>query len=198
MELAGSKYRGEEIVRFTSVFKAKYGADGKLAKLKTRFPIRGDQDSGAMDEDNHVPLAKFRTLLIFLADAAANKARVYQLDYIGAYLSAEMDRLVYVMFDAGLAQLAPQYKDWLGVPLIMKKTIYGGRSCGRLFAEKQFGWLVDVYGFVQCKTDPAVFIWKRGNRLIKLLTYCDDCAYWCSDEKTRRQFEKAISKAFQV
>jgi hypothetical protein len=49
----------------------KLRSDGKVDKVKVRSAIRGDLDtSGPTDEDNSAPLATFRVLKVFLAEAA--------------------------------------------------------------------------------------------------------------------------------
>ena len=62
-----------------------------VEKLKVRIAIRGDLDKGAKDKDNSAPLASFRLLKIFIAEAARRKCRIFQTDFVGAYLQAYMD-----------------------------------------------------------------------------------------------------------
>ena len=73
---------------------------GFVDKLKARIAIRGDLDKDAASEDNSAPLCSIRLVKVFLAEAARRKCRVYQADFIGAYLQADMDRIVYVRLPA--------------------------------------------------------------------------------------------------
>ena len=51
-----------------------------------RIVVRGDLQNKEMIGDTWSPTASMRTLKYFLADATKHKARVYQLDFIGAFL----------------------------------------------------------------------------------------------------------------
>ena len=132
LNLTSNKYKGEKCLPVCAIFKTKIKADGSIDKLKVRIAIRGDLDRDALDEDNSAPLATFRLLKVFLSEAARLKRRVYQADFIGAYLQAHMDRLVYVRLPSEYAEYFPDLKQWFGVPLILKKSAYGINSAGRL------------------------------------------------------------------
>jgi hypothetical protein len=58
-------------------------------KLKARMAYRGDLQREANITDNTwCPVAGFRSLKFFLAMAAHFKTRVYQLDYVAAFLQS--------------------------------------------------------------------------------------------------------------
>ena len=86
-------HQGQKCIPVTVIYKTKLRSDGKIDKLKVRIAMRGDLDAEAQEEDNGAPLAPFRLLKIFVAHAAKRRRRVYQSDYVGAYLQAYMDRL---------------------------------------------------------------------------------------------------------
>ena len=77
------------------VYKAKIQYDGSLDKLKLRIVFRGDLQNKEMVGDTWSPTASMRTLKYFLADAAKHKARVHQLDFIGAFLQAKVKNRVF-------------------------------------------------------------------------------------------------------
>ena len=77
---------GEPLTPCMDVYKAKIQSDGSLEKLKLRIVVRGDLQNKEMIGDTWSPTASMRTLKHFLADAAKHKARVHQLDFIGAFL----------------------------------------------------------------------------------------------------------------
>ena len=192
-----TQYRGEPVVPCKAVHKTKLRSDGMIDKLKVRIAICGNFDHGARDEDNWAPLASFRLIKIFLAEAARRKRRIYQADFVGAYLQGYMDRLVYVMLPSEWAELFPEYAEWFGTPLVLRKSAYGINSAGRLWAEELFAWYT-AYGFVQSENDPALFIYRKGDDWVILLSYVDDSAYFCSSDSMRKKFETAMSEAFAV
>ena len=71
-------------------FKVKVKSDGSLDKLKMLLVVRGDLQDKNITEDKWSPTASFHSLKMFLAHAARTKARVKQLDFVGAFLQAKM------------------------------------------------------------------------------------------------------------
>ena len=189
------KYNGEQCLKVTVIFKVKLQSDGTIEKLKSRVAIRGDMDKGAEGEDNGAPLATFRLLRVFIAGAAARGKKIYQADFVGAYLQAYMDRVVYVMLPKEWKELYPDLEQWFGVPLLLEKSAYGMSSAGRLWAETLFAWYIE-FGFVQSEVDTSLFKYNNGVDWIVLLSYCDDTAYYCSSDRIRDKFEKAMCKRF--
>ena len=55
-----------------------------------------------------------RTLKYFLADAAKHKARVHQLDFIGAFLQANVKDRVFVKLDKIYEAYFPEYSQYFG------------------------------------------------------------------------------------
>jgi hypothetical protein len=67
---------GEPVIPTMETNKVKIKSDGSLNKLKCRIVVRGDlQDTGM--EDSWLPVAPFRSLKMFLTDAARNRCRVH-------------------------------------------------------------------------------------------------------------------------
>ena len=82
------------------VFKAKIQSDGSLDKRKLRIVVRVDLHNKEMVGDTWAPTASMRTLKYLLADAYKHKARVLQLDFIGAFLEAKVKNRVFVKLDS--------------------------------------------------------------------------------------------------
>ena len=78
------------------VYKAKTQSGGSLDNLKSRIVVIGDLQNKELVGDNWSPTASLRTLKYFLADATKQKARFYQLYFIGAFLQAKFKNRVFV------------------------------------------------------------------------------------------------------
>jgi hypothetical protein len=189
-------YKGEKCIPVTVIYKTKLKADGMIDKLKIRVAMRGDLDDEAQEEDNGAPLATLRLFKIFLSNASKRRRRIYQSDYIGAYLQAFMDRIVYIIFPKEWAEYFPELAEWFGIPLLLEKSAYGIASAGRLWAETLFQWYVE-FGFTQSKVEKSLFYYNHGDEWIVLLSYCDDTAYYCSSDTIRHKFEDAMCKRFE-
>ena len=60
------------------------------------------------------PTASMRTLKYFLLDAAKHKAKVHQLDFIEAFLQANVKNRVFVKLDKRYAAYFPEYSQYFG------------------------------------------------------------------------------------
>ena len=76
---------GEPITTCMDVYKAKIQSDGSLDKLKLKIVVRGDLQNKELVGYPWSPTASMSNLKHFLADATKHKARVHQLDFIGAF-----------------------------------------------------------------------------------------------------------------
>ena len=105
---------GEPVTPCMDVYKAKIQSDGSPDKLKLRIVVRGDLQNKEMIGDTWSPTASMRTLNYFLADAEKHKARVHQLDFIGAFLQANVKNRVFVKLDMRYADCFPEYTQYFG------------------------------------------------------------------------------------
>ena len=84
-----------------------------------------------------------RTLKYFLADAAKHKERVHQIDFIGAFLQAKVNNIVFVKLDMRYADYFPEYSQYFGRALKLLKSMYGMTNFGKLFSDELTEWLVE-------------------------------------------------------
>ena len=83
-----------------------------------------------------------RNLKYFLADSAKHKARVHQLDFIGAFLQAKVKNRLFVKLDMRYADYFPEYVQYFGRALKLYKSMYGMTNSGKLFADELTEWLI--------------------------------------------------------
>ena len=82
--------KGEPVTTYMDVYKAKIQSDGSLDKLKSRIVVRRYMQNKELVGNTLSPTASIRILEYLLADAAKHKARVHQLDFIGALFQAKL------------------------------------------------------------------------------------------------------------
>ena len=134
---------GEPVTPCMDVYKAKIQSDGSIEKLKLRIVVRGDLQNKEMVGDTWSPTASMRTLNYFLADAAKHKARVHQLDFIGALLEAKVKNRVFVKLDIRYTDYFTKYAQYFGRALRLLKFMYGMTNSGKLFADELTEWLLE-------------------------------------------------------
>ena len=89
----------EPVTPCMNVYKSKIQSDRSLDKLKLRIVVRGDLQNKEMVGYTWSPTVYMRTLKYFLADAAKHKAIVHQLYFIGAFLQAKVNNIMFVKLD---------------------------------------------------------------------------------------------------
>ena len=72
--------------------------------------------------DTWSPIASMSTLNYFLADAAKHKSKVYQLDFIGAFLQAKAKNRVFLKLDIRYTYYFPEYEKVLWKSLEIVKA----------------------------------------------------------------------------
>ena len=80
---------GEPVNTFMDVYKAKIQSDGSLERLRLRIVVRVELQNKQLVGDTWLPIASMKTLKYFLADVTKHKARVHNLDFIGAFCLQE-------------------------------------------------------------------------------------------------------------
>ena len=125
---------GEPVTPCMDVYKAKIQSDGSLDKLKLRNVVRGDLQNKEMVGDTWSPTVSMRTLKYFLADAAKHKARVHQLDFIGAFWQSRVKNRVFVKLDIMCTDYFPEYAKHFKRYLRLLNSMYGMTNYGKLFA----------------------------------------------------------------
>ena len=86
--------------------------------------------------DTWSPTIPMRTLNLFLADAAKNKARFHRLDFVGSFLQAKVKNRVFVKLDVSYTDYFPEYEKYFGRALRLLKSMNVMTNSGKLFADE--------------------------------------------------------------
>ena len=127
--------------------------------------------------DTWSPTASMRTLKYFLVYSAKHRARVHQLDFIGAFLQAKVKNRVFIKLDMRYADYFPEYAQYFGRALKLLKSMYGMTSSGKLFADELNEWIIEE-GFMQSQCQVSIYYkYAPDGSKIVVLSYVDDCFY---------------------
>ena len=122
----------EPVTPCIDFFKGKIKYYRSLDKLKLITVVRGDLKNKELVVENWSPTASMRTLKYFLTDSVHHKARVHQLDFIGAFLQAKVNNRAFVKLDSRHADYFPEYSNYFGRDFILLKSMYGMNKSGNL------------------------------------------------------------------
>jgi hypothetical protein len=174
-----------------------------VEKLKIRIVLRGDMIKETMfTPDTWCPIAGFRALTMFLAFAAECQQRVYQLEYVVAFLQADVIGRKFTKFPEQWKDLLREYPDlhhWLGVPLRLKKSLYGDRVANIAWDETQSKWLTSVeIAIPRLPSEVSIYIKRTDVGFITVLNAVDDQLYFATDTSLMKWFEEATQSRFDV
>ena len=148
--------KGEPVTPYMDVYKSKIQSDGILDKLKLMIVVRGDLKNKELVGYNCSPTSSMRTLKYFLEYAVKQKARVNQLDFIGALLQAKFNNRVFVKLDSRYADYFPEYSSYFGRALRLLKCMYGMINSGKLFDDELTEWLLES-DFIQYQCQMSIY-----------------------------------------
>ena len=139
---------GDPVTPCMDVNKVKIQPDRNLDKLKLRILVRGDFQNKEMVGDTWSPTASMSTLKYFLAYEAKHTSRVYQLDFIGAFLQAKVKNIVFVKLGMRYTDYFPECSQYFETALILLQSMYGIYNSRKLFSDDLTKWVIEE-GFVQ-------------------------------------------------
>jgi len=179
-------------------FKIKVKNNGSLDKFKMRLVVRGDLQDKNVKEDKWSPTASFHSLKMFLAHACRIKARVKQLDFIGAFLQAKMRTRMFMMIPKIYGILFPDYNDYCGKPVCLLMSMCGTTFCGKYWYLDLMEYLLEI-GFKASESVHALFtcIHVDGAK-IYVLNYVDDMLYYSTCAEKLREFEERLKTRFNL
>ena len=179
---------GEPVTPCMHVYKAKIQSDGSLEKLKLIIVVRGDLQNKEMVVYTWSETASMRTLKYFLEDADKYKARVHQLDFIGAFLQAKAKIRVFVKFDMKYTDYFPEYAKYFGRAFRLLKSMYGMNNSGKCFAYELTEWSLEAV-FIQYQCQMSIYYkYAPDGYKFFVLSYVDDYVYWYTNEDIGKCF----------
>ena len=105
-----------------------------------------------------------------MEDAAKQKERVHQLDFIGAFFQAKVKNRLFLKLDSRYTDQFPEYSNYFGRDLILLKSMYGMTNSGKLFAD-------ELTKKSQCQMSIYYNYAPYGTKIV-VLSYVDDCVFW--------------------
>ena len=186
--------KGTRLLTWKDVYKLKVGPDGKPAKYKARFTVRGCAQGPDQYGDITAFVFALRSLRVVCALVAHHDWEFKLLDVDAAYLHGDLKEELYAVAPKGL-----------GIPeeqcVKLHKTIYGLKQAGHEWQQKIFTVLLSL-GYIQLRwSDRCIFIRRlSGGRLLILMVYVDDIpyAYDRRDAAEMKRDVDALMKAFPM
>jgi len=150
------------VISGTWAFRIKRFPDGSMRKLKARFCARGyEQTEGVDFTETFAPVVNWTTVRFLLMMSILLGLETRQVDYVAAFVQADIDTEVYVEMPRGFSQP--------GKVLRLKKSLYGLKQSPRNHFQNLSSKLIAL-GFTSCESDPCLFVSPKCICLV----YVDD------------------------
>ncbi|KAD4584712.1 hypothetical protein E3N88_22313 [Mikania micrantha] len=174
------------------VFRNKTDENGQIVKNKARLVVQGfSQEEGIDYDETFAPVARLEAIRLFLAYAALNKLKVFQMDVKSAFLYGKIKEEVYVCQPPGFED--NKHPDWV---YKLDKALYGLKQAPRAWYDTLSTFLLQN-NFTRGSIDKTLFIKKVGQHKL-LQIYVDDIIFASSDPKLCAEFTELMTKNFEM
>jgi hypothetical protein len=184
---------GRRAISTKWVFKLKESAEGSL-RHKARLVIRGFEQRNGIDyNETFAPVAKFVTIRVLLAVAAAKDWEIHQMDVKTAFMNPRLKEEVYMAFPEGYSEFCPEPRDTSKGVLRLLKTVNGLKQAPKAWYEEIHGFFV-ACGLTRSNEDHNMYLSIK----IIVLIYVDDLLLFSSDMSDIMEMKSALSGRFEM
>ncbi|KAE8218105.1 hypothetical protein CF319_g7952 [Tilletia indica] len=161
---------GRKAIGSRWVYKLKLNEDGMADRWKARLVAQGFTQVAGVDYfETFAPVARLDSLRVILALAAHFGWVIHQVDVVTAYLNGDLEEEVYIRQPPGYEKKGPNRN----LVCRLRLPLYGLKQSGRQWNTKFHKQLIKR-GYVQCKSEPCVYVRRIGGSIRIALIYVDD------------------------
>ncbi|KAK8936156.1 hypothetical protein KSP39_PZI014125 [Platanthera zijinensis] len=187
------KPRGHNIIGTKWIYRNKLDESGIIVKNKARLVAKGYRQEEGIDFDQtFAPVARLEAIRMFLAYAAYQDFKVYQMDVKSAFLNGDLKEEVYVEQPSGFVDpLKPDsvYK--------LRKALYGLKQAPRAWYETLSTFLIENK-FSRGKIDKTLFLRESKGKIILVQIYVDDIIFGSTKNNLCKKFAKLMQGKFEM
>ncbi|KAL9254434.1 Retrovirus-related Pol polyprotein from transposon RE1-like protein [Drosera capensis] len=175
------------------VFRNKSDENGTVIRNKARLVAKGYSQEEEIDFDETFALvARLEAIKMFLAYAAYQGFKVYQIDVKSAFLNGKLQEEVYV-------EQPPGFEDYEYPEHVYRldKVLYGLKQAHRAWYETLSTFLCENK-FERGKIDTTLFLKKHKEHILLVQIYVDDIIFGCTNDKLCEKFAELMKSKFQI
>ena len=171
------------------VFRLKRNVDHSIARFKARLTVRGCQQVAGVDYDEtFAAVAQMKSFRLLCAIAASLRLLIHQFDFTQAFVSADIDRDVFMEHPEG-------FPGTPGTVLKLLKSLYGLAQSPRNFQLLLVDSLLS-FGLLQMQSDVCFFRHPKFDLFVVCVV--DDLAVAFKDQLLVDQLVAHLSPKFDV
>lgn len=174
------------------IFKVKHDKDGKAIRYKARLVAKGFSQRPGIDyKETYAPVMRLSSLKLLLALAVEKDLSIDYADIQCAYLHGDLKETVYMEQPEGFSS---GNSDQV---CLLKKALYGLKQAGRAWYQKLTDALLPM-GFKSSDIEPCVFTLKKGNSLVIVAIWVDDCVFFSNDQNLKTKIKTELGTKFAM
>nr|GEW83186.1 retrovirus-related Pol polyprotein from transposon TNT 1-94 [Tanacetum cinerariifolium] len=160
---------------------------GIMIRNKARLVAQGHTQEEGIDYDEvFVPVARIKSIRLFLAYASFKDFVVYQMNVKSAFLYGKIKEEVYVCQPLGFED--PDFPDKVHK---VEKALYGLHQAPRAWYESLLTYLLDN-GFHKGKIDKTLFIRRYKDDILLVQVYVDDIIFGLTKKELLKHKQDGI------
>ena len=175
------------------IFKRKTDADGNITVYKARLVAKGFRQIQGVDYDETFsPVAKLKSVRIFLAIAAFFDYEIWQMDVKTAFLNGDIEEELYMVQPKGFVD--PKNADKV---CKLQRSIYGLKQASRSW-NRRFDKVIKDFGFIQCHGEACIYKKVSGSSVAFLILYVDDILLIGNDIELLSSVKGYLNNSFSM
>ena len=182
---------GRKLVKCKLVYKTKFVVYGSPLKYEAILVAKGySQFQGIDYNETFAPVAKMDSIRLALAIAASRQWEVHHMDVKCSFINGDMKEDIYM-------QKLEVFVSNPSLVCRLKKSLYWLKQSPKAWYVKIDGFLLSL-SFVQCKSDPNVYLKLIHGSLMIIVLYVDDLLITGSSKKEIASLKDEMNRAFSM
>eukprot|EP00122_Pirum_gemmata_P009723 Pgem_evm4s8972 len=184
---------GRKAIGVRWVFKVKADDLGNIQRYKARLCAKGYTMEPYQDYDPNIyaPVAKMKTIRLFLALAAAHGMKVHQCDVDGAFTIPRLKEEVYM-------KIPPGYDAPHGANCVLLQASIPGLKQSNHVWNVLIDSDIKEFGFKQSSYDPCLYWCHCDGSLFLLTLWTDDLLLACANVAIIHKFEDFLAAKHDI
>ncbi|GKA85125.1 retrovirus-related pol polyprotein from transposon TNT 1-94 [Tanacetum coccineum] len=149
------------------------------------------QEEGIDFEESFAPVARIKTIRIFIENAAHKNMIIYQMDVKTTFLNGKLKEEVYVSQPEGFVD-----QDNLSHVYKLKKALYALKQALRAWYDMLSSFLISQQ-FSKGVVDPTLFTRHAGNDILLVQIYVDDMIFASTNTVMCDEFANQMTNKFK-
>ena len=168
--------------------------EGYKARLVAK---RYTQQEGLDYSETFSPVAKLVSVRVLLCIAAIKGWPLHQLDVNNAFLHGDLEEEVYMSLPQGYHSKGGCLTDAGPLVCRLRKSLYGLKQTSRQWHAK-LSTIITEMGFVQSKSNYALFVDSKGSYFTTFLVYVDDVLITGNDAQCVADLKRLLDAKFRI